>query len=395
MPDRHTISYAHRALRRQAAARPPLRRAQLSTLGGNAFIDPPVAAEPPRRHSAKNQWLIGTGLAVLLWQLPAALQGDGVAVALRGYPAADRIAAPTDMPRSIRHEPIVSPQVSRQSIRRLQAPARRGNGGIAAPANALSSPSIAISGESGARHGADTSSTETLGVTPEPLEVRHADAPLPDLLWFSDSAPGLAEAVPADQSVTSPIAQDRQYSAPTRLLNIPRLEEAPIALGEGVWSSADERTVLAYSAPSSGSKRGPDATASKVQIDQITQDAPHLAHVEQIPHAHADRTMLAIVPQLNEDELELWAAEMPAELPVRLTDRHLGSVPFRIGSDNAIEVQLGGLLGLVSQDMPAAELARLENSTAALEYVSLGELSEMGLPLTYNAAYDELRLQAS
>lgn len=105
--------------------------------------------------------------------------------------------------------------------------------------------------------------------------------------------------------------------------------------------------------------------------------------------------MLAIVPQLNEDELELWAAEMPAELPVRLTDRHLGSVPFRIGSDNAIEVQLGGLLGLVSQDMPAAELARLENSTAALEYVSLGELSEMGLPLTYNAAYDELRLQAS
>lgn len=99
----------------------------------------------------------------------------------------------------------------------------------------------------------------------------------------------------------------------------------------------------------------------------------------------------AFLPQLSDSELQLYRAEMPQQLAVRISERVVGEVGFRVNDNRAIEIQVGGLLALFQGDMDAETFERLSNSLAAQEFITLDDLAMRGLPMRYNAAYDELR----
>ncbi|RPF70941.1 hypothetical protein [Aurantiacibacter spongiae] len=140
----------------------------------------------------------------------------------------------------------------------------------------------------------------------------------------------------------------------------------------------------------------------KVDIDQLTpsrlavvsaSDAgpARLAQADQIAETGPQQMAAAYIPQLSDAELDLWRAEMPAQLAVRLSDTTIGQVAFRVADNRGIEIQLAGLISLVAESLPPGEAERLAGAAAAQDYVSLDELAARGLPMRYNAAYDELQ----
>ncbi|WP_338241658.1 hypothetical protein [Aurantiacibacter hainanensis] len=136
------------------------------------------------------------------------------------------------------------------------------------------------------------------------------------------------------------------------------------------------------------------ATGSPAQVAQLSPDPSSLARIDQIGAGAANSVQLAdaaFLPQLSDSELQLYRAEMPQQLAVRISERAVGEVGFRVNDNRAIEIQVGGLLALFQGDMDAETFERLSNSLAAQEFITLDDLAMRGLPMRYNAAYDELR----
>lgn len=105
---------------------------------------------------------------------------------------------------------------------------------------------------------------------------------------------------------------------------------------------------------------------------------------------------LAYVPQIGASDRAAYIAQVDAAAPgqrmaVRAGDQVLGQVEFQV-ADGAVSVRIGQVLDLFEGRMDAAEFARLRASSGALEFVSLDRLQAAGIPLDYNAAYDELTL---
>jgi hypothetical protein len=78
-------------------------------------------------------------------------------------------------------------------------------------------------------------------------------------------------------------------------------------------------------------------------------------------------------------------------MAVRAGDQVLGQVEFQV-ANGQVSVRIGQVLDLFEGQMNSAEFARLQASGAALEFVSLDRLQDAGIPIDYNAAYDELTL---
>ena len=78
-------------------------------------------------------------------------------------------------------------------------------------------------------------------------------------------------------------------------------------------------------------------------------------------------------------------------MAVRAGDQVLGQVEFQV-ADGQVSVRIGQVLDLFEGRMEGAEFASLRASSAAREFVSLDRLQAAGIPLDYNAAYDELTL---
>ena len=105
---------------------------------------------------------------------------------------------------------------------------------------------------------------------------------------------------------------------------------------------------------------------------------------------------LAYIPQISDSARVAYIAQVDAAAPgqrmaVRAGDQVLGQVEFQV-ANGEVSVRIGQVLDLFEGRMDGAEFAQLQASSAALEFVSLDRLQAAGIPLDYNAAYDELTL---
>lgn len=105
---------------------------------------------------------------------------------------------------------------------------------------------------------------------------------------------------------------------------------------------------------------------------------------------------LAYIPQISNSARAAYIAQVDAAAPgqrmaVRSGEQILGQVEFQV-ADGEVSVRVGQVLDLFKGRMDGAEFAHLQASSAALEFVSLDRLQAAGIPLDYNAAYDELTL---
>lgn len=140
------------------------------------------------------------------------------------------------------------------------------------------------------------------------------------------------------------------------------------------------------------------------QIAQVEGFAPRSVR-EELPFGQdgtghsfamkAEAIQIALPPvQLTDADASLLMAGGPVEMTVRLGAEAIGQVSFRMSEQHGIDVQLSGLLDLVSSRLAPDEFARLRGSAAADSFVSIDQLRDAGLNLRYDPVYDELRLSA-
>lgn len=113
----------------------------------------------------------------------------------------------------------------------------------------------------------------------------------------------------------------------------------------------------------------------------------------------ADKTaamQVALPPpaRLSQQELALLQADAPSKMTVRLGEQAVGEVAFRMSENRTIDVQLSGILDVLSDRFAPEDFARLRGAAAADSYVPLDTLRSVGLGLRYDPVYDELRVSA-
>lgn len=111
----------------------------------------------------------------------------------------------------------------------------------------------------------------------------------------------------------------------------------------------------------------PPALDRRVDVAQIAP-APRDAYVAQLTREHG-----------------------ATRLAVRQGDRVIGAVGFQV-SDGRVAVHIGQVLDLFQDRMEDARFAALRGSEAAQQFVALETIRQAGVPLRYDAVYDELVL---
>lgn len=94
------------------------------------------------------------------------------------------------------------------------------------------------------------------------------------------------------------------------------------------------------------------------------------------------------------NDREIFLAEAPQVLMVRLGGQAIGQVALQVTDTRAIAVQVGQLLDLIAGRYEQSEFAQLRQSDAASSFVTLDQLRAAGIDVQYDAVYDELRLDA-
>lgn len=153
----------------------------------------------------------------------------------------------------------------------------------------------------------------------------------------------------------------------------------------------------------------PQTSASRLELPD--EAAPALAAVSPSPKAapaiaiapprlaavsHADGDRGVYIPQITESARAAYIAQVDPVSPeqrlaVRSGDSVLGTVQFQV-TDGVVSVNIGQVLDLFQGRLDSARFAELRGSQAAHSFVSLDRLQGAGIPLEYNAAYDELTL---
>ncbi len=188
----------------------------------------------------------------------------------------------------------------------------------------------------------------------------------------------VAAMLPTSRPASPIAAAQPTLAAPLALESVALTVEAPaIPMGPIVAPVIEPEPVapaqLAVAIPAPAGS-APSAAAA---IDQVPTD---LAYIPQI----SDSARAAYIAQVD-------AAEPGQRMAVRSGDRVLGQVEFQV-ADGQVAVRIGQVLDLFQGRIDGAEFAQLRASSAAREFVSLDRLHAAGIPLDYNAAYDELTL---
>lgn len=194
------------------------------------------------------------------------------------------------------------------------------------------------------------------------LEPRLATLAVAPIGAVESSRP-LTLAAPVD-SAPSATRRHPDESAPSAFVEIEVATPRPF--------SARETRALA---PSSG------ALAAAALSPSAPSNSP--AYVSQI----SDNVRAAYITQVD-------VSGSDQRLAVRSGGRVLGAVQFQV-NDGMVSVNIGQVLDLFEGRIDSARFAELRESQAALEFVSLDQLRSAGVPLDYNAAYDELTLDSN
>lgn len=114
------------------------------------------------------------------------------------------------------------------------------------------------------------------------------------------------------------------------------------------------------------------------------------------PAPAAPTRSAAYIPQISDTVRAAYIAQVAASGPaplmaVRSGGALLGDVQFQV-ADGTVSVNIGQVLDLFEGRIDSARFAQLRGSQAAGEFVSLDRLRGAGIPIEYNAAYDELTL---
>lgn len=153
-----------------------------------------------------------------------------------------------------------------------------------------------------------------------------------------------------------------------------------------------------------------EQTPEPLRAVDIAQIDASRAEVVRVPQLHepglvpggpnlAEKTaaMQVTLPppaRLSQQELALLQTDAPSKMTVRLGEQAVGQVAFRMSENRTIDVQLSGILDVLSDRFAPEDFARLRGAAAADSYVPLDTLRSVGLGLRYDPVYDELRVSA-
>lgn len=111
----------------------------------------------------------------------------------------------------------------------------------------------------------------------------------------------------------------------------------------------------------------------------------------------ADRSESAYVPQISDGARAAYIAQLDVDsdrgrMALRVDGEVLGKVDFQV-ADGRVSVRIGQVLDLFRRRFDQTEFARLRASQAADQFVSLERVRAAGVPLAYDAVYDELVIE--
>jgi hypothetical protein len=136
-----------------------------------------------------------------------------------------------------------------------------------------------------------------------------------------------------------------------------------------------------------------DSEARTLRTAQITEPALAAGGAMTLAmRADAMQVTLPPPPRLRDEERAALMAESPSHVLVRIGDSALGNVALRTSDTHGFDVQLSGLLDLLTDRFDSGEFERLRASAAAGTFVSFDHLRAIGLNLRYDPIYDELRI---
>ncbi len=136
-------------------------------------------------------------------------------------------------------------------------------------------------------------------------------------------------------------------------------------------------------------RRAPGVRVPQLHEPGLTPGGPNLAD-----KTAAMQVVLPPPARLSQQELALLQSDTPSRMTIRLGEEAVGQVAFRMNQNRTIDVQLSGILDVLSDRFGSEDLARLRESAAADSYVPLDTLRSVGLGLRYDPVYDELRVSA-
>jgi hypothetical protein len=252
---------------------------------------------------------------------------------------------------------------------------------------------------------APTAGRAQAGIEPAPPDLRSATAPgaqadaaAAEGVSLTRDDPSSTAAATVDRPeplLIAAVATNRPIELPplVQLASVPeRLAEAPIAAEAAelaVVGPAPSKTTQVVARPSTPSLPAEAQTEGRRNSLVLALDeAPGLPGDER-----------AYVPQISVVERQAYVAQLDLEsldnrLAVRIGGKVVGGVLCQV-SDGHIAVNIGQVLDLFEGRMAPARFAALRESPAAREFVPLDVMHRAGIPLEYDAAYDELVLRGS
>jgi hypothetical protein len=210
---------------------------------------------------------------------------------------------------------------------------------------------------------------------------------------------GVAEGAPRPPAVAALVAPKAVPSMPAPTIAPPLafvIEIAPPAAAPALPPPVE----MAVEAPSALTAVSPTPEAAPAIAKATIELAPAVADAEPVLTVAANpfEDRLVYIPQISQSVRAAYIAQVDAAAPgqrlaVRAGDTVLGTVQFQV-ADGVVSVNVGQVLDLFEGRFDSARFAELRGSHAAQSFVSLDQLQGAGIPLEYNAAYDELTLAA-
>ena len=232
-----------------------------------------------------------------------------------------------------------------------------------------------------------------------PLSPTPARIPLPAVPLASKAA----ESPPPAPAAINPVRSGSKHG-PAERGAIPLVDLASAAT-RVIAVDLPAAPALPPTAPVQPAPVAAEGALRPVDIAQISDSEVRSLRVPQLhepglvpggaPTLAARIDAMQIVPppvRLREEERALLLAEAPSRMTLRIGESSLGKIDFRMSDAQTIDVKLSDLLDLLADRYDSDEFERLRNSAAADSYVGFDELRELGLRLSYDPVYDELRI---
>lgn len=83
--------------------------------------------------------------------------------------------------------------------------------------------------------------------------------------------------------------------------------------------------------------------------------------------------------------------DVKSQLLTRIDGKSVGKVDFR-QTDTGLHVRIGSIAALLGDRYDAAEIARIQVSSASNIYLPLAALQAQGIPISYDPVYDEFNI---